>query len=282
MTDLNSPRYWINGRATAELALDDRGLHYGDGVFSTIAVEGGQLLLMDAHLQRLVEGCQRLGFASIPDSEMLRSHAQAVVEKVDRAALKIIVTRGGGGRGYRSPGSTGFPTWIMGCYPWPAIKPRCQSTGVDVRLCTLRLSHQSRLAGVKHLNRLEQVIARSEWNDEHDEGLMLDQDGTVVEGTMSNLFLLRDGRLVTPLLDRAGVRGVMRDVVLRVAAELGINVEQRRVSIAELYHAAEMFLTNCIIGIWPVKSIDEHRLRPGPVTRKLQEALRDTHVVVIA
>ena len=224
-------------------------------------------------------GCRRLLFRSPPDEDTIRRQTLKVAESLERGVIKIIVTRGRGGRGYRvSP--TSVATWAVGSYAWPVFDKRCQNDGASVLICRTRLGHQPALAGVKHLNRLEQVLARCEWQHEWDEGLMLDQEGTLVEGTMCNVFLVEDGRLFTPLLDRAGVAGIMREQVLRLSAHLGLDASERRIPMSDLDRAEEIFLTNSLIGVWPIRRVNRRHLQPGPVSRRLQRAIHDEDLVV--
>jgi len=132
----------------------------------------------------------------------------------------------------------------------------------------------SALAGIKHLNRLDQVIARNEWRCHSiHEGIMLDADGYVVEGTMSNLFLVKNGKLMTALLDRAGVAGIMRSVILEQARLRAIDLEIRRIRLNELITADEIFLTNSVIGVWPVRQFETRRYQVGPLALEIQDWL---------
>ncbi|MEE9251480.1 MAG: aminodeoxychorismate lyase, partial [Alphaproteobacteria bacterium] len=188
-----------------------------------------------------------------------------------RCVLKIIVTRGAGGRGYRPP-ERPVPTRILSRHPWPDYALAAWREGVVARVCTTRLATQPLLAGIKHLNRLEQVMARREWDDPViSEGLMLDTDGFVVDGTMSNLFIVAGGRLATPDLSLCGVAGVMRAVVLEAAAKLEVPAEVIRITLDRVRAADEVFLTNSLIGIWPVRELDGTRYRLGGLARRLAE-----------
>ncbi len=277
---MHSP-HWINGEPADCLTIIDRGLHYGDGVFETIAIHHGHPLLLDAHLDRMRAGCKQLRFNTSLDLSAIRRQAKESAKDVDKGVMKIILTRGVGARGYRSPAENS-PTCIIGLYPWPEFPRSRYIEGVDVCVCKSRLGHQPLLSGIKHLNRLEQVVARAEWTDEYEEGLMLDQQGSVVEGTMSNVFLVSADTLVTPLVDRCGIRGVVRAQVVRLASELGMEVTESRVRIDELFQAEEAFLTNSVIGIWPIKTIEQRQYSAGPVTRRLQDAIREAHLAIIA
>ena len=250
----------------------DRGLLYGDGVFETIAVHAGEPRFWSGHLQRLAAGCARLGLP-LPDEGVLRGEAAALLAGHDAAVLKIIVTRGTGGRGYQPPDNA-QPTRIVQRHPLPSWPPAYAASGVRARLCSTLLGSNPQLAGIKHLNRLEQVLARQEWRDpDINEGLLRDRDGHVIEGTMSNLFAVTGNTLVTPDLTACGVAGIMRSVVLEQAGRLGIATAVKPLPLAEVQQADELFLTNSLIGIWPVIELDNMAWQAGAVTRRLQECL---------
>lgn len=274
-------RYLINGLPGEAVAADDRGLHFGDGLFETLAVRDGVCEFWDRHVQRLLDGCTRLGIVA-PAAGLLAAEAHELCRGVRRAVLKIIVTRGSGGRGYRAP-EAAAPTRILRLGEWPDYPAAHADEGVRVRLCAAVLGRNPALAGIKHLNRLEQVLARMEWDDPAiAEGLLTDADGHVVEGTFSNVFAVQDGALLTPQLDGCGVAGVLRAVVLDLAAAVGIACSQRPLRSATLAAADELFLTNSLIGIWPVRQFDGHGFAaPGPVTRALQGRLRQLRQTAI-
>ena len=262
----------INGRMTDCVASSDRGLLYGDGLFETIAVVEGEPAHWQQHLQRLQAGCARLGIEAV-DELLLAEEYRQLVDGAGRAVVKIIVTRGPGGRGYRVPARPA-PTRILQLHDWPDLPLACARQGVAVRMCDMRLGHNPRLAGIKHLNRLEQVLARQEWDDTGImEGLLLDSGNNLVEGTMSNLFLVRDGVLLTPDLQRCGVAGIMRSQLLALADQLSINSEVCQLGMADLQAAEEVFICNGLIGIWPVISIDDRKYTRGIITSRLQDLL---------
>lgn len=261
----------INGQQSASIGVTDRGLQYGDGLFETIAVADGRISLWDRHLERLAEGCRRLAIV-MPDRQLLRDEVQRVAGNGARAVVKIILTRGSGARGYRPDGSA-LPTRIVQGIPWPKLPEAAGRDGVHVRWCTMRLARQPRLAGLKHLNRLEQVLARAEWRDEYAEGLMCDSAGLVIEGTMSNLFIVRQGVLTTPDLSESGVAGVVRAEVLARAPTLGIPVAVQAVTPAMVEAAEELFLTNSLVGVWPIRQLETRNYVVGKITQTLQQAL---------
>jgi 4-amino-4-deoxychorismate lyase len=262
----------INGRMTDCVASTDRGLLYGDGLFETIAVVEGEPGHWQQHLQRLRAGCARLGIEPV-DELLLAEECRQLVDGVGKAVVKIIVTRGSGGRGYRVPARPA-PMRILQLHDWPDFPVACMRQGVAVRMCDMRLGHNPRLAGIKHLNRLEQVLARQEWDDIGImEGLLLDSESNLVEGTMSNLFLVRDGVLLTPDLQRCGVAGIMRSQLLERAGQISINAESCQLGMVDLHEAEEVFICNSLIGIWPVISVDDRKYTRGIITSRLQDLL---------
>ena len=266
------PAILVNGEPGERVSVLDRGFQYGDGIFETIRVTDGRPEFWERHMARLASGCERLRLPA-PDGQLLRREAGQLCEASRAGVLKIIVTRGIGGRGYRLP-EKAAPTRVVALFPAPDYPESFVREGVRARFCRARLSDQPMLAGLKHLNRLDQVMARGEWSDEAiQEGLMCDAANNVIEGTMTNFFIVRGGALHTPELSRCGVLGVMRDIVLDLAQQLGIETEIRAIPRDEMKSAAEIFLTNSVIGIWPVRELEGRVYRLGDVTRKLSEAL---------
>jgi len=267
---------FINGMEAESLPVTDRGLQYGDGLFETIAVRAGEPLLWTRHMRRLQEGCSRLQIPR-PEMSVLEAEATRVCAGVERGVLKILVTRGSGGRGYRPPQAC-LPTRIVALHPWPEYPEDCATRGVRVRICSTRLGLNPALAGLKHLNRLEQVLARGEWDDPHiAEGLMLDGSGRIIEGTMSNVFVVQDGRVLTPDLSCCGVAGIMRGMILESCERLSIPCRIGELARRDLERADEVFLTNSLIGVWPVTGVENCGDYPvGPITRRLAEAVSET------
>ena len=248
----------INGSRTSLINVLDRGLQYGDGLFETIAIGSGRPLLWERHLERLSSGCVRLGIPAV-DKGLLTCEAMQMCRGHTQRVLKIIITRGVGGRGYR-PNQTAqenIPTRILSLHPWPDYPQSNASQGIILRLCATRLGINPVLAGIKHLNRLEQVLARSEWNDpDIAEGVMLDVEGHVIEGTLSNLFIVSGEQLLTADLSGSGVDGVMRSLVLDIAGSLSIPTRVTHLDLDDLKNADEIFLCNTLIRIWPVREFE--------------------------
>ncbi|PTS83461.1 aminodeoxychorismate lyase [Pseudomonas sp. HMWF032] len=264
---------WVDGQPAELLSITDRGLAYGDGLFETIAVSAGQPSLLERHLARLAEGCTRL---YIPvDLPLVRAHLLAFSQQVGEGVVKLMLTRGDGQRGYALPQPV-RPRLILQAAAKPVYPSAHAEQGVRLFPCATRLAEQPLLAGLKHLNRLEQVLARSEWQDtEHAEGLMQDGSGRVIEGVYSNLMLVSAGVLMTADLSRCGVAGVMRAELLAQAAALGVECQVRDISYAELLAADEVMLCNSLYGVWPVRALLVHDWPVGPLTRKLQAIARD-------
>jgi len=269
----------VDGLPDGCVNASDRGLHYGDGLFETLAIVNGTLSYWDRHYARLALGCERLGFPR-PEESLLLKEAHGCRNGVQRGVLKLILTRGIGTRGYRAA-IPAMPTRIWALYAWPQYPQHYWQCGITVRLCTTRLARNQSLAGVKHLNRLEQVLARSEWDDPAiAEGLMLDTAGFLTEGTMSNVFLVRGRELFTPDLSVAGVCGIMRGVIIEAAKRLGVETRVKAMRLNELWCADHAFVCNSVIGIWPIAEVIARRKRlfeAGHLVREIALS-RETHI----
>lgn len=264
---LGAPRILIDGRESGLIDARDRGLAYGDGLFETVAVIRGKPSLWQGHMDRLTAGCERLGLP-LPDPRLLHAEVLELARR-ETGVAKLILTRGLGLRGYAVP-RPAEPCRILQFQPDDSLPPPEGPARIRAILCRTPLGLNPALAGLKHLNRLEQVMARREWDDPAiAEGIMADSEGNIIEGIGSNLFLVQAGRLSTPLLDRCGVAGVMRACVIESAGELGIPVEERRIARDELLAAQGLFLTNALRGIRLVDYLGETRLDPSPLDPRL-------------
>jgi 4-amino-4-deoxychorismate lyase len=244
-------RTWVDAR--------DRGLQYGDGVFETMRVRRHTIRLLDYHMERLELGCRRLSLPLLPLRGLRRELAR-FAERRAEAVLKLIVTRGIGARGYRPSGRERGTRLIL-LHPLSRTA-RSDPAPAQIRVCRMRLGFNRTLAGMKTLNRLESVLARAEWSDARIwEGLLRDTEDNFVCGTMSNVFARRGSVLMTPLLDRCGVAGVMRRWVLDQASGLGLRARECRLSSRDLAQAEEVFMTNAVVGVVSVGVIRHGRLR---------------------
>lgn len=270
----------INSEVKDSISVFDRGLHYGDGVFETMAVRDGKITLWDEHWERLSEGCSRLSI-TIPDKisltndihELCENHSDNQADNKHPFIIKLIVTRGTGERGYQYPEKQN-PTHILLSFPITTYPEEYQTSGVAVRYCDTLISENRQLAGIKHLNRLQQILARNEWDStDYQEGLMLNSHAHVIDGTMSNVFAVKGELIMTPDLSLAGVAGVMRKTILKMCKDLGLDTKLTNISALELEAMDEVFLSNSIFGIWPVNKIATKKISTGAVTQRLQVSL---------
>ena len=251
---------WVDGVESDVIDIADRGLAYGDGLFETFRVINERPLWWDRHLARLQRGAQVLGI-ELPNPTRMHIEALNCCEGAADGVLKLILTRGSSGRGYR-PGD-GSPTRILSLHPSP---PR-QGSIIAIR-CGTRLATQPLLAGFKHLNRLEQVLAARECQQANvDEGLLFDGDGRLVSAVAGNVFLLRDGEWLTPTIDRCGVAGICREWLLENLA----SCRETALSDDDVKAAEAVFVCNSVRGILPVSELDGRAL---PLPESLL-ALRD-------
>lgn len=244
----------VNGQTNGAVNPADRGLAYGDGVFRTCLLRAGRAVCWARHYRKLQADCDAIGLPC-PPSHTLLAELTIAASGLPEAAGKIIVTRGEGPRGYAAPASP-LPTRIVSAGPLPSYPAGHREQGVNVRRCRLRLAIQPRLAGVKHLNRLENVIARAEWADDTvAEGLLLDAEGHVIEGIATNIFAVRKGVLQTPDLSRCGVSGVTRERIIDAAVRDRVPLRVVDLSWDDLLGADEVVLVNSLIGAWRVRSL---------------------------
>jgi 4-amino-4-deoxychorismate lyase len=260
-------RSWIDGVRGDAVPVDDRGLQYGDGLFETILVRAQRPRFLETHLARLSQGLDRLGIP-FEEFDALRAEISAAAAQAPAlAVLKVIVTRGSARRRGYAPAAD-RPRRIVSL--WPAAALANLEAGVDLRIAQLRVADHSPLAGLKHLNRLENVLAAAEESGGAFESLLLDTSGNVVSGVMSNVFIVKAGKIATPPVNRVGVAGVMRGIVLREAPRLGIAAEIRPLSLGDLHEADEAFITNARLGVVPVRSVGEHGFGMNPVSLKIR------------
>ena len=251
---------WVDGVESDVIDIADRGLAYGDGLFETFRVINERPLWWDRHLARLQRGAQVLGI-ELPNPTRMHIEALNCCEGAADGVLKLILTRGSSGRGYR-PGD-GSPTRILSLHPSPT-----RQDSITAIRCEARLATQPLLAGFKHLNRLEQVLAARECQQANvDEGLLFDGDGRLVSAVAGNVFLLRDGEWLTPTIDRCGVAGICREWLLENLA----SCRETALSDDDVKAAEAVFVCNSVRGILPVSELDGRAL---PLPESLL-ALRD-------
>jgi len=267
----------VDGAATAAVSARDRGLNYGDGLFETMRLHAGRVRLLSRHLARLRAGCVRLALP-YPGDARIEADIARLADAGAEGVVRLVLTRGDGGRGYAPPhGAAGRR--IISLHALPPPGPPALSLGI----CSTPLGQSVALGGLKHLGRLEQVLAAAEvamagW----DEGLMLDASGYVVEATRHNLFYVRGGRVLTPPLDRCGVAGVMRGLVLETLAALHLPGGEAPLRYDELDEIDEMFLCNAVVGVRPVRRVADRELAPGQTVAALRLPLAAAGVAWLA
>jgi len=262
-----SPVILINGELSKTIDISDRGLHYGDGLFETIEIFQGQPIFLAQHLARMKLGCFALKIP-FPKEDLLHAEIKQLCTDVEQGVIKLMLTRGSGGRGYRQPPSVSV-TRMVALHPFPDYPDSFQTIGISAKFCDFRLGLNPLLAGIKHNNRLEQVIARSEWEDEFQEGLMLDINDHVIEGTMTNLFVIKGQIVFTPDLKLSGINGIIRQIIIDLCCEHKIPLKVITMNAALVKSADELFVTNSIIGIWPISQLGDTVFSVGNVTKSL-------------
>lgn len=263
---------FVNGVPCDSISVLDRGFNYGDGIFETIRVVNHKLTLWSYHRARLINGAQRLKITF--DIDLVEKElAQACAVKA-QSVIKLVITRGVGGRGYM-PEDGMEASRIISVHELSTYPTTFYKEGVELHVCETRIGSNSLLAGLKHLNRLDQVMASLEMmNSSCAEGLLLDEREYVIEGIRTNLFIVIDNILITPDLSRSGIEGVMRQFILEeVAATHNIQYKIAIIDMAIIAQAHEIFVCNSVNGIWPVSKIGDLSFGVGNITKLLQESV---------
>ena len=266
---------FVNGVLQDQISVHDRGLLYGQNLFETICVDQQNPLLLDAHIRRLQRGCAVLSIEC--DEAILREEISLACQSLassEKAVLRVMLSMGVGGRGYLNP-DPAQSVRIISAHPFPVNPQEYWTQGIVLGLSDVILSSQTLLAGIKHGNRLEQVLARSQWLPEWQEALLLDAQQQVIEATQSNVFIRRGDVLLTPELGSAGVAGVMREAILECAQAAGIDAEVSSLSVNDISSADEVFVSNSSIGLWPVKRFQERRYSDFRLSQSLLNSLRE-------
>ncbi len=263
--------YWRNGYEISTVSVTDRSFQYGDGCFTTILTRHGKLENWPLHVERLELALTTLNIA-FPNWHLLERELVTHALSQERAGLKIHISRGEGGRGYSPLGLT--PLITISAFSYPSHYQQWQSEGVVLGICERRLGINPLLAGLKHNNRLEQILLKDELESHgFNDGIALNLDGHVIETTMANLFWVTDGSLYTPALTLSGVSGVMRKCVLQQAEHIGYQVVVGDFQLDSLYEAQELFICNSLLGVAPVTQIAGTSFKIGTITRNIQERL---------
>lgn len=281
----------VNGMVVDYITIQDRGFQYGDGLFETIACRDNVLEFWAAHMKRLRQGAERLQLACpeetlwLQDIRMLVEHYHSDTDNAKTTSnngfvVKLVLTRGNSERGYRPVEKTEGTRVVQIMAGLPSRYFHCP-TSSPAKLCCCRqtVSINPSLAGIKHLNRLENVLARNEWKDNYTEGLMCDAHGHVIEGTMSNIFGFRQGTLFTPALTSSGVNGILRQHIMQLVEHFSIPLTIAELSIDDIFSMDELFICNSLLEILPVISLRYEDInwqaKDNPVAEKLNRGLQE-------
>lgn len=257
----------INGRCGDAVSIHDRGLLYGDGIFETILCQAGRPVLLAGHIERLQAGCRRLRLG-VQNAPTLLAEIERVAQQ-DDCVVKVIISRGVRARGYCFDQQDLSCTRIISRSEAPDIVYENYTQGIHLTRCRYRLARNRHLAGIKHLNRLDQVLARSEWSNEFQEGVMCDDLGNIIEGTMTNVFIEAHNQWLTPCLDGAGVKGVLRQWIMRNAHLVDKECVEKDIQLSEFASSEAMFVCNSVIGIWPVARFAGKTYQVTPAIRQM-------------
>jgi 4-amino-4-deoxychorismate lyase len=275
----------INGQYGNSLPVSDRGLQYGEGMWETIRIKNHVAILLQQHLARLQYGLKTLAIHSL-DWDALHADIKTLQQQQKEAVLKIIISRGSGGRGYNPVGIHSSASRILSLHPVPTFPAHYSSTGIQLTLCQTRLAHNPVLAGFKHLNSLSYVMARGEFAEPYQEGLLRDYQDNIIEGTMSNVFIIKNNCVYTPELQACGIRGVMQNVLIQHLSALEIPlIWNDSLSVQAIQCADAVFMSNSIIGLWPVNTFSSTtperdttqeviHYAPHPLIKQLQNTVK--------
>jgi 4-amino-4-deoxychorismate lyase len=265
-----TPIVLINGAKQSKISIFNRNIQFGDGLFETCVIENKKILFWVNHFARLNKGCEQLKISRVDESVWLSDVKKALsLCSYDRCVVKLILSRGDSLRGY------GFKDDIK---PVRAvIVSELQKVTFNksfcLEYCQSGYDSNPKLAGIKHCNRLEQVLARAGLKS--DEGIMLDENHNVISVTQGNIYAIHGNSLITPKLDKCGVEGTRRDVILDLAKLLGIKVKVDTLSVKELGQANEVFISNSIIGIQSISQIDDISFSENLITKKIKDAFTE-------
>ncbi len=265
-----TPVILIDGKKQSKASIFNRNTQFGDGLFETCLVENKKLLFWSNHFERMKLGCDRLKISMIDETLWLSDIKKAFsLMKIDNCIVKLVLSRGESLRGYSYKDNI-RPIRITIV---SELKKNNQDKGFSLEFCNSGYNSNPKLAGIKHCNRLEQVIARA--GIKVDDGIMLDENENVVSVTQGNIFCVQGNRLITPNLDKCGIEGTRRAVILKIAVDLGFDINIKNLSVAELLRSDEVFISNSIQGVGPVNQIEDFVYSKHKITEIISEALKE-------
>jgi 4-amino-4-deoxychorismate lyase len=254
--------YSVNGKHQSSIAISDRSIAYGDGIFTTAKISNGQVQFLSSHITRLIEGCQYLKI-NFTQSQALVDEIITVAQNYPTAVLKVIITAGSGGRGYSRKG-VGEAQTIVSIHEFPPHYNLWSEQGVSLVYCNIKLGLNPLLKGLKHLNRLEQVLIKDELdNVTADDCLVCDLNDLVVETSSANVFWMRGNKVYTPVLQDAGVQGIYRKNILSIDQD----IQRVKEKFIDLNDISSMFICNSVMGVIPVYRLNNRPLNIEPVIK---------------
>lgn len=269
--------FFVNGNQQQNVPVNDRSFQYGDGCFTTILVKGGLPVMLAEHKQRIALTCQRL-FITLPNWELVTEWIDMAIERSGHkmqqlSGVKLHISRGCGGRGY-SPSGVNSTQVVVQAFAYPEHYSTWQAEGIKVGVSATRLGVNPQLAGLKHNNRLEQVLIKKEIdNSGHDDNIVLDINGNVVEMSSANLFWIFNNQLYTPELLNSGVLGIKRKQVCEYAEQNNMIVNIGDYTLDDVTNADEVFITNALHGVVPIIQISNKEFNIGAITCAIQEKI---------
>lgn len=267
---------WVNHVENGLISPFDRGVAYGDGVFATMRTASSDMpagiLFLDGHISRLLQSCERLSIKWHP-SDLLIQQLILLAQQYPQHCIKLLLTRGVGGRGYQAPLSANV-TEVVSVHPIPEHYLDWQQSGISLASSPICLGRQPLLAGIKHLNRLEQVLIKSQpLHSTHQDWLVFDCDGNVIESSMANIFVVKNGHVFTPAITHAGVSGVMRETLIDTLLCQGLSVMATQLTLGDIQAADNIFITNSLFGIVDVTAIDDFQFSRWTQTSRFRHIL---------
>ncbi|ORT50333.1 4-amino-4-deoxychorismate lyase [Vibrio sp. qd031] len=261
---------WINGVKQEHVPALDRSFQYGDGCFTTIQTQFGELRHWELHVERMQACLNTLGIATPPWRDIKHQLMDIALDD-PIAGVKLLISRGSGGRGYASPHNA-HSLIMSNHFAYPQHYPQWQTDGIKLGISRIKLGHNPLLAGHKHNNRLEQVLVKNDLDAQQvDDGVVLDINEHIVETSSANIFWRKGSTLYTPILDKAGVAGIIRRLIIQDAEPLGFKALLGRFDLVDLHDADEVFVSNALLGVAPVVQVGERRYPIGELTLKLQK-----------
>jgi 4-amino-4-deoxychorismate lyase len=270
-----SKQFLINGSASKKISPYDRALQFGDGIFRTFVVKNKKPWHWAHHYKKIVVDCRAMKIKP-PSEKILLSDIDRLFKTKQKSVGKFMITRGESERGYGFKSSI-TPNRFLIKTKMPSYPKAHFQSGVSLYICKLKL-HPSFLSGIKHLNRIENVMARSEWQDSrYADGILLNDQGHVIECVSSNLFMRKGHTIYTHPLKNIGVKGVTRDLILKILPQLGFKVKEIRFDLNKLLAADEVFITNSLFGVWQVKKIKNRSWQHQKLATILRDSLEALH-----